>query len=44
VDINTSKFAAATEWGATECINPRDYDKPVQQVIVEKTEWGCDYT
>lgn len=44
VDINTSKFAAATEWGATECINPRDFDKPIQQVIVEKTEWGCDYT
>lgn len=44
VDINTSKFAAATEWGARECLNPRDYDKPIQQVIVEKTEWGCDYT
>lgn len=44
VDVNASKFAAATEWGATECINPRDYDKPIQQVIVEMTEWGCDYT
>lgn len=44
VDINASKFDAAKEWGATDCINPRDYDKPIQQVIVDMTEWGCDYT
>lgn len=44
VDINASKFEAAKAWGATECLNPRDYDKPIQQVIVEKTEWGVDYT
>eukprot|EP00775_Hariotina_reticulata_P002332 gene2332-2640_t len=44
VDVNSSKFAAAKEWGATDCINPRDFDKPIQQVIVEMTEWGCDYT
>eukprot|EP00882_Tetradesmus_deserticola_P003174 GHRQ01003365.1.p1 GENE.GHRQ01003365.1~~GHRQ01003365.1.p1 ORF type:complete len:383 (+),score=180.83 GHRQ01003365.1:394-1542(+) len=44
VDINASKFPMATDWGATECINPRDHDQPIQQVIVEKTEWGCDYT
>lgn len=31
--------------GATDCVNPNDTpDKPVQQVIVEMTEWGCDYT
>lgn len=44
IDINPSKFEAATKWGATDCINPKDYDKPIQQVIVEMTEWGCDYT
>jgi S-(hydroxymethyl)glutathione dehydrogenase/alcohol dehydrogenase len=44
VDINPSKFAAAKEWGATECVNPQDHDKPIQQVLVEMTEWGCDYT
>lgn len=44
VDINASKFDAAREWGATECVNPRDYDKPIQQVITDMTEWGCDYT
>jgi S-(hydroxymethyl)glutathione dehydrogenase/alcohol dehydrogenase len=44
IDINASKFDAAKEWGATDFVNPKDYDKPIQQVIVEMTEWGCDYT
>lgn len=44
VDINPEKFKAAKEWGATDCLNPKDYDKPIQQVILELTEWGCDYT
>ncbi|GLI64603.1 hypothetical protein VaNZ11_007910 [Volvox africanus] len=44
VDINPAKFQAAKEFGATECINPKDYERPIQQVIVEMTEWGCDYT
>ena len=29
---------------ATEVLNPKDFDKPIQQVIVDMTEWGCDYT
>ena len=45
VDINADKFAAAREFGATETINPADHPgKPIQQVIVEATEWGADYT
>lgn len=44
VDINPAKFEAAREWGATDCINPKDHDKPIQAVLVEATEWGCDYT
>ncbi|KAG2484258.1 hypothetical protein HYH03_016903 [Edaphochlamys debaryana] len=44
IDLNPSKFAAAKEFGATACVNPKDHDKPIQQVIVEMTEWGCDYT
>jgi hypothetical protein len=44
VDINSAKFDAAKEWGATDCINPKDHEKPIQQVINELTEWGCDYT
>lgn len=26
------KFVAALEWGATDCVNPKDHDKPIQQV------------
>ncbi|GBF98713.1 alcohol dehydrogenase class-3 [Raphidocelis subcapitata] len=44
VDINPSKFDAARKWGATDCVNPGDHSKPIQQVIVDMTEWGADYT
>ncbi len=32
IDINPDKFELAKKWGATECLNPKDYDKPIQQV------------
>ncbi len=44
VDINPDKFAKARELGATDCINPDDYDKPIQDVIVELTDGGVDYS
>ncbi|MBU2887847.1 S-(hydroxymethyl)glutathione dehydrogenase/class III alcohol dehydrogenase [Gilvimarinus agarilyticus] len=44
VDINDSKFDLAKKLGATDCINPKDYDKPVQEVIVELTDGGVDYS
>lgn len=44
VDINESKFTLAGQLGATDCINPKDYDKPIQQVIVELTDGGVDYS
>ena len=45
VDINPSKFDLAKKLGATDCINPRDHaDKPIQQVIVEMTDGGVDYS
>jgi S-(hydroxymethyl)glutathione dehydrogenase / alcohol dehydrogenase len=28
----------------TEFINPKDYDKPIQQVIVDQTDGGVDYS
>lgn len=43
VDINPTKFSKAKELGCTECINPNDCDKPIHEVIVEKTEGGADY-
>jgi S-(hydroxymethyl)glutathione dehydrogenase/alcohol dehydrogenase len=44
IDINPNKFAFAQQLGATECINPTDYDDPIQQVIIEKTDGGVDYS
>ena len=45
VDLNSSKFDLAKKFGATECINPKDFpDKPFQQTMVDMTDGGCDYT
>ena len=44
IDINESKFELAKKLGATDFINPKDYDKPIQDVIVELTDGGVDYS
>ncbi|KAH9691559.1 Alcohol dehydrogenase 1 [Citrus sinensis] len=50
VDLNSSRFEEAKKFGATEFVNPKDYNKPVQeefhiiakQVIAEMTNGGVD--
>lgn len=46
IDLNPAKFKAAQEFGATQCLNPKDYpaDKPFQQVLCDKFNGGFDYT
>ncbi|MGQ4582865.1 S-(hydroxymethyl)glutathione dehydrogenase/class III alcohol dehydrogenase [Lysobacter sp. F60174L2] len=44
IDTNPDKFALAQAMGATDCVNPKDHDKPIQQVIVEMTGWGVDHS
>ena len=44
VDTNPEKFTLAREMGATDFINPKDYDKPIQDVIVELTDGGVDFS
>lgn len=44
VDINESKFDLAKKLGATDCINPKNYQQPIQDVIVELTDGGVDYS
>ena len=44
VDLNPSKWIMAKALGATDYVNPKDYDKPVQQVIVELTNGGVDFS
>ncbi|AEF01942.1 S-(hydroxymethyl)glutathione dehydrogenase/class III alcohol dehydrogenase [Alteromonas naphthalenivorans] len=44
IDINESKFDLATQLGATDLVNPKNFDKPIQEVIVEMTDGGVDYS
>ena len=44
IDTNPDKFALARSMGATDCINPKDHDKPIQDVIVELTDGGVDFS
>lgn len=44
IDINPDKFPVAKEFGCTEFVNPKDHEKPIQQVLIEMTDGGLDYT
>ena len=44
VDINEDKFELAKKLGATDCINSKNYNQPIQDVIVEMTDGGVDYS
>ncbi len=45
IDTNPAKFEMAKLLGATDFINPKDFpDTPIQQVIVELTDGGVDYS
>jgi len=44
VDINPDKFELAQQLGATDCVNPKDYDVPIQEVLIELTDGGADYS
>lgn len=44
IDTNPDKFAIAQKLGATNCINPKDHTRPIQDVIIEMTDGGVDYS
>ncbi|KAL4190924.1 hypothetical protein AMTRI_Chr07g78280 [Amborella trichopoda] len=35
---------SAMKFGVTEFVNPKDHEKPIQQVIIELTDGGVDYS
>ncbi|XP_063773891.1 NADP-dependent alcohol dehydrogenase-like isoform X1 [Pseudophryne corroboree] len=43
IGTHKDKYPKAIELGATECINPKDYEKPIQEVICGMTNGGVDY-
>ena len=44
VDMNPDKWELAQKMGATDFVNPSDYDRPIQEVLVEMTNGGVDYS
>lgn len=44
VDVNPDKFKLGKAFGCTEFVNPKDHDKPIQEVLVALTDGGLDYT
>jgi S-(hydroxymethyl)glutathione dehydrogenase/alcohol dehydrogenase len=44
IDTNPEKFVMAKQLGATDFVDPRDYDRPIQEVVVELTDGGVDYS
>lgn len=44
IDLNEDKFELAKKMGATDFINPSKFDQPIQEVIVEMTDGGVDYS
>ncbi len=44
IDTNPDKFEMAKLLGATDCVNPKDFDAPIQEVIVDLTDGGVDYS
>ena len=44
VDVNPAKFDFARSLGATDFVNPADYDDPIQEVLVDLTDGGVDYS
>ncbi|HEX6996941.1 MAG TPA: S-(hydroxymethyl)glutathione dehydrogenase/class III alcohol dehydrogenase [Gammaproteobacteria bacterium] len=44
IDVNPAKEQIARQLGATDFVNPKDYDKPIQQVIIDMTDGGVDYS
>lgn len=44
IDVNPAKRDVALQFGATEFINPKELDKPLEQYLMEKYGGGMDYT
>lgn len=44
IDINPAKFEIARQLGATDVVDPRDHDRPIQDVLVDMTDGGVDYS
>ena len=44
IDVNPDKEEFARSLGATDFVNPKDHDSSIQEVVVELTDGGVDYS
>lgn len=44
IDVNPDKFTLAEKLGATDFINPKEIDTPIQEHIVKLTNGGVDFS
>ncbi|XKL68683.1 hypothetical protein PGB90_006452 [Kerria lacca] len=44
IDTNEDKFELGKKFGCTHVINPNKFEKPIQEVLIEMTDGGLDYT
>ncbi|MHA7118681.1 S-(hydroxymethyl)glutathione dehydrogenase/class III alcohol dehydrogenase [Aerococcus urinaeequi] len=44
VDMNPDKWELAQKMGATDFVNPKEHDRPIQEVLIEMTNGGVDYS
>ena len=44
IDVNPAKFELAKKMGATDCVNPKEHQKPIQEVIVDMTDGGVEFS
>jgi S-(hydroxymethyl)glutathione dehydrogenase/alcohol dehydrogenase len=44
IDTNPAKFEVARQLGATDVVNPKDHAKPIQDVIIEMSCGGVDFS
>lgn len=44
VDVNSDKFAKAKELGVTECLNPKELEAPIHEVLLKMTDGGANYS
>uniref|UniRef100_A0A6N2L836 Alcohol dehydrogenase class-III n=1 Tax=Salix viminalis TaxID=40686 RepID=A0A6N2L836_SALVM len=44
IDIDRKKFDRAKDFGVTEFVNPKEHDEPIQQLLMDLTDGGVDYS
>ncbi|XP_043273695.1 alcohol dehydrogenase class-3 [Venturia canescens] len=44
IDLNPAKFEQAKQFGFTEFVNPKEQNRPIQEILIEMTDGGLDYT